>query len=297
MGTRFELILEGASRAGCRKLAEAAFEWLHFAEQRLSRFRKDSWLTQLHERAPGWVRVDADLLALLELCRDLHQCSDGAFDLAVGRAIEEAGDPRGSSVQGRVAGPIDLDPAGFQARLCDPAVRLDFGAVGKGWALDLMAGELRELGIERALLHGGSSSILAIGSPPDRPGWGISIQGVKSVSASIDLRDQALAVSSTTEQVRELAGKTVSHIVDPVNPEGELVPASSAAVSDSAARADAIATALLVHVAYRQAPAIPAWPGIRAALVEVSRKGSLHRLTSTEHDFKLRELEDEDVEN
>jgi len=45
---------------------------------------------------------------------------------------------------------------------------LDLGAVGKGYALDKAQDVLREWGIENALLHGGTSTAMAIGSPLGR---------------------------------------------------------------------------------------------------------------------------------
>jgi len=41
-------------------------------------------------------------------------------------------------------------------------VKLDFGAVGKGWALDRAAETLSDLGVGCALLHGGTSTVLGL---------------------------------------------------------------------------------------------------------------------------------------
>ena len=54
-------------------------------------------------------------------------------------------------------------------------MRLDLGGIGKGFAVDQMAALLEEWGLERSLVHGGWSSVLALEPPPDRDGWPLSM--------------------------------------------------------------------------------------------------------------------------
>ena len=57
-------------------------------------------------------------------------------------------------------GLVHLDPAQFSVRFERPGVMLDLGAIGKGYAVEKAAELLREAGVESALLHGGTSTIL-----------------------------------------------------------------------------------------------------------------------------------------
>lgn len=63
--------------------------------------------------------------------------------------------------------PFALDAARRTIRLLRPDVHLDLGGIAKGHALDLAADVLREAGVRAALLHGGTSAIVAIGAPPE----------------------------------------------------------------------------------------------------------------------------------
>ena len=53
-------------------------------------------------------------------------------------------------------------------RATQDGVRIDLGGIGKGYAVDLMAELLEEWGLERALVHGGFSSALALEAPGER---------------------------------------------------------------------------------------------------------------------------------
>ena len=101
--------------------------------------------------------------------------------------------------------------------------------------------QLREWGVERALLHGGASTALAMDPPPGRRGWGISLRDPADSSAQVlgrlSLRGRAFSGSGTAHE---------RHIVDPHT--GRAVPTGRAAwcVHESAAVADAVTTALCV---------------------------------------------------
>ncbi|MCH2105347.1 MAG: FAD:protein FMN transferase, partial [Planctomycetes bacterium] len=117
---------------------------------------------------------------------------------------------------------------------------LDFGAVAKGWALDLAREGLLEAGVERALLHGGTSSVLAIGAPPGEEGWRVALG--KESGASCLLRDCALGVSAPDG---EAGGE--GHVLVPGTSAAASGVELAAVVCESAAWADAWSTALVVR--------------------------------------------------
>src|SRR5207249_7206705 len=71
---------------------------------------------------------------------------------------------------------VDLDEAAFTVRFRTPGVTLDLGAIGKGYALERAADLLHEAGITSALLHGGTSTVVALGPPRGAEPWIIAIQ-------------------------------------------------------------------------------------------------------------------------
>src|SRR5260370_31343198 len=70
---------------------------------------------------------------------------------------------------------INLEPREHTVRFAKKGVEIDPGGIGKGYAVDRMAGILRERKIKIALVSASGSSIYAMGAPPGEPGWKVSI--------------------------------------------------------------------------------------------------------------------------
>jgi len=112
---------------------------------------------------------------------------------------------------------VDYDKRMVQ--FTQPGVRLDFGGIGKGYALDVVAPMIKAAGIESALLSGGDSSYVAIGAPPGTEGWTIVIDKPypdgENFIDKVTIRDEAFTTSSGEGRVFEKDGKRFSHIFDP----------------------------------------------------------------------------------
>lgn len=225
MRTRFECLLLGADESLLRAAGEAALAEVRATERCLSRFLPDAELARLHREAPVRAcRVSQPMWLALCACQDLHRATAGAFDPA-------AATPPGF-------GAVMLDPLARTARFQDARIRLDFGGIGKGIALDRAAESLREAGITSALLHGGTSSILAIGAPPGARAWRVEIAGPATGDAAIacvELRDEALGVSQRERVLDPRTGAPVAR-----------GPRLAIARSRRATDADAWATAMLL---------------------------------------------------
>ena len=149
---------------------------------------------------------------------------------------------------------VELNEQNFTVRFARPGVMLDLGAIGKGYALEEVTEILREGGIENALLHGGTSTIQALGHPPDGDCWKVAVEYPRAagtdeprkILATVELRDEALSVSAVWGRSFEAKGKTFGHVLDPRSGQ-PVAGAMLAAVSlPSATETDALSTALLV---------------------------------------------------
>jgi len=250
MATRFELVLHGEDEALLRAAGEEALLEIEDCEQRLSLFRRDSVLSHVNRNAArDWVAVDADCFALLATCVELSRASGGAFDPSVGSLMRELGFRDGASPAAGAAAvglhALELDPDRLAVRLTDPGVQLDLGAVAKGHALDLAADLLRDAGIETALLHGGTSSVVAIGAPPGTDGWHVAIGDAQGAPVAV-LHDAALGVSSGKGRVVEHDGREIGHVVDPRTGEPCPTDVTAAVIASTGTEADAWSTAALV---------------------------------------------------
>ncbi len=236
MGTRFELVLDAGFLPERHVYAagEAALEEIRQVEARWSAFRSDSLLAHLQREA--WHRaclIEPDDFVLLQMALGVWRASAGAFDPT--RRDHDRAD----------LGPeaIALDARHGSVSFKTRELRLDLGGIAKGWALDRAASVLRQEGIHNALLHGGSSSVLALGAPPGQAAWQVALDTGANAPV-IALRDCALGVSSQDVQ---LASHGRMHVVDPVRGTPAASELCAVVIGPCAAIADAWSTALLVQ--------------------------------------------------
>jgi thiamine biosynthesis lipoprotein len=147
---------------------------------------------------------------------------------------------------------VELNAIDFTVRFARDGVMLDLGAIGKGYAIDQAAGLLREAGVTSAILHGGTSTIFALGHPPDAEAWKIALEipgqnagQPPSPLAVIPLHDEALSVSAIWGRAIRSGDKNYGHVIDPHTGEPVDDAVMAALVLPSATETDALSTALL----------------------------------------------------
>jgi FAD:protein FMN transferase len=188
MATRFELVLHGDDPVRLRAAGEEALAEIERLERLLSFYRSDSEITAVNRRAFGEpVRVSGEVFRLLRACAEVFGASEGAFDVTIGplmRAWKLAGGqgavPDADTLAGARAvtgfAHVELDQGAQTVRFARDGVAIDLGAAGKGFAVDAAIGVLQELGVTCALLHGGTSSVHALGAPPGEDGWRVALE-------------------------------------------------------------------------------------------------------------------------
>jgi FAD:protein FMN transferase len=270
MACRFEITL-ASQHAVWVPAARAALDTIDRLEAELSVFREDSAISRLNRRAALHdegdglevaVEIDQDLFRLLERCHDLHRDTGGAFDITStplsrcwGFLQREGRVPSAEAIdvaRARVGfDRVALDPARRTARFQHSGIELNLGAIGKGYALDCVAVEMRRAGVTDALLSAGRSSLLAIGG--GARGWDVEVvsarvtqEGAPRPLARLRLRDVALGTSGAGEQFVIADGTRYGHVIDPRTGWPASGVLSASVVTSSAADADALSTAFLV---------------------------------------------------
>ncbi len=201
--------------------------------------------------------------SVLELIRqgaDLSIKSDHLFNPAIGNLIDAWGfhsdDPAGRRPPEpeKIAELLQQNPRmsdlmldGINLHSTNPHVKLDFGAFGKGFGIDLAIDHLRQLGIENAILNAGGD-LRAIGSPQGRP-WKIAIRhpSGEGVLAGLEVSgDESVFTSGDYERNFSWKGRRYHHIIDPRTGYPASGTKSVTVIHSDAATADAAATALFV---------------------------------------------------
>ena len=188
MATRFELLLHGEKAVALRAAGEEALDEVARLENQLSLYRPGSEIAQLNARAAREaVRVTPELFNLLQHAQRLHAETDGAFDITVAPLVRCWGfmgasgklpPPEAVAAAREKVGMqhVQLSAADCTVRFARDGVMLDLGAIGKGYAVGRAAEILRDAGVTSALIHGGTSTVYAMGHPPDAESWNIAIE-------------------------------------------------------------------------------------------------------------------------
>jgi thiamine biosynthesis lipoprotein len=220
-------------------------------------------LTDLNQAiAAGETRTiqETSLLPLLKQAQQLSHQSDGLFNPAIGQLVALWGfhksdlsnnqPPSAAKIAQLVAlepSMDDIDIEGNRVSSRNQAVQLDFGAFAKGYAVDLMVEQLRQLGVQNAIINAGGN-LKAIGSKGDKP-WLIGIRhpnGTDVLAAVSVSGEESVMTSGNYERFFEEQGVRYSHIIDPRHGYPTQGIASVTVLDKSGALADAASTALMV---------------------------------------------------
>jgi len=220
-------------------------------------------LNQAIAQGQAYTVEDEVLLDIIQRAQDLAKQSDYLFEPAIGQLIalwgfhqdepQLAEPPATAEIEKLLAAKPSIADLAIDGNLItssNPAVQLDFGAYAKGYAVDLMVEKLKALGIENAIVNAGGN-LKVLGTAGERP-WMIGIRHPfptekKSVLAAIAVENEVSVVTSGDyERYFEFDGKHYSHVIHPQTGYPTTNIRSVTVVDDSAAFADAAATALMV---------------------------------------------------
>jgi thiamine biosynthesis lipoprotein len=260
MGSYFEIRL-GARVPGALDLGSRALDLIEALEAQLTVYSEESEVSRLNATAHlGPVAVESGLFALLQRAIKLSELTGGAYDVTSGALSEAWGFFRGPK---RVPDPGALADArartGWHHLRLDlehrtvafdrEGIRINLGSIGKGYAIDRAVEVIRSHWFPTsALVHGGQSSLFALGSPPGRLGdrWEIALRnpcGPETPLGVVRLRNRGLGTSGGAFQHFVQDGRVYGHILDPRTGEPALGPASVTVLAPTAAVADALSTA------------------------------------------------------
>jgi thiamine biosynthesis lipoprotein len=227
LGARCQFIYQAEDYAAAEAFRDAAFDWLSDFEARFSRFLPDSDLSAINAAAGrDWVDVDKQCEVLLDLCQHCHFLTNGAFDatslpltllwdwkrkhdvLPTAAEIAQAQAVIGWSRVQRAPGRLFLPEKGMM---------LDFGGVGKEFAVDYLKELGASLGVQNLLVDLGGD-IAVSGDSPEGDGWYVRIEDPHDPATffcGVRLRSgSAVATSGNYRRCFEFGGRIYGHILD-----------------------------------------------------------------------------------
>jgi thiamine biosynthesis lipoprotein len=230
MGTSFNIVAYGTERERLDSAIADALSEAKRLDGLLSNYLLEGELSRVNQLGTrGSMTLSSDLFQFLLACRAYSRASEGTFDITVGPLMKAWGFYKGTGelpqpeevVQalGRVGYKnIILDEQNMTVRLAKEGVELDPGGIGKGFAVDKMVEILKHREVHSALIIAGGSTIYGLGTPPNEPGWEVTIKDPRQpskVAETLSLKNEAVSTSGNLEKFFWADGKIWGHIIDP----------------------------------------------------------------------------------
>ena len=256
LDTVVTLTLYGATEADLN----AAFQEIRRLSDHLDAYAPFSdlgWLQAAAGLKP--VTVASETMELLVFAKDMYERTGGYLDVTVGPLIDlwDIGNGGHYPTEAELTAArgllgmddLILDEANGTAYLARPGMRVDLGALAKGYIADKVKALLLDRGVKSGVIDLGRNILLS----GEKPGGAAFSIGVQSPMNSGDLlrvlalKDKSLVTSGTYERYFEHEGKRYHHVLDPFTgfPADQDLLAVTI-LSDSSLWGDALSTACLL---------------------------------------------------
>ncbi|MBR6537289.1 MAG: FAD:protein FMN transferase [Lachnospiraceae bacterium] len=212
------------------------------------------------------VTVDRRIIDMLLYAREMYDKTDGTVNIAMGSVLSVWHDYRTEGIDEPWSAKLPpmeklteaakhtdinqmvIDEAACTVTLTDPAMKLDVGAIAKGYAVEMAARSLEEKGISGYVINVGGN-VRTVGVKGDGENWLVGIEnpeedGGQAYLAYLELSGESLVTSGSYQRYYVVDGKRYHHIIDPETlfpSEGYV---SVSVVCKSSADGDALSTAL-----------------------------------------------------
>jgi FAD:protein FMN transferase len=293
MGTLVKITLYARDEDEARSAFQAAFSRIRELDDTLSDYKPGSELNRITTSAVGTsVGGSRDLIRVLAASQDLAAATDGAFDITQGpvirlwrearaaRRLPDDNELRDASARSGYR-KLHVDPAAGTVTVDRAGMRLDAGAIGKGYAASEALAVLTARGV-RSSLVAVSGDLAFSSAPPGARGWRVQVHSVEDASdfpPVVELTDAAVSTAGASEQHLDAGGHRYSHIVDPATRSGLTDDITVTVVASHGLDADGLDTAVSLLGVEKGLALIESRPD--AAALIVSRTGEGTRLVSS----------------
>jgi thiamine biosynthesis lipoprotein len=226
MGSPCEIQLFWQDAGEAARIARSAIADVERLEARYSRYRADSFLSEINRVAAqgGSLQVDEETAGLLDYAQTCYQQSDGLFDVTSGilrRAwrFDQGALPDRKAID-ELRRRVGWQRLRWRSPLLDfpaPGLELDFGGIVKEYAVDRAAALCQEAGARHGVVNLGGD-IKLIGPRADGSAWRIGIRNPRRPDTTvdtIDLKHGALATSGDYERCIVFNGERYGHVLNP----------------------------------------------------------------------------------
>lgn len=261
-----------------RRAPQIVFSEIRRLEKLLSKYDPASEVARLNQS--GRMSVSPETFFMIKKSLEFCQISDGAFDITVSSLLDLWGFtnknyvvPKEEQVKNTLSlvgsDKIILQNTNNMVEFTVLGMKIDLGAIAKGFALDCAADKLRKNRINSCLINCGGQ-VYCLGDKFGEP-WKVAIKDPrgKDVIGYLELKDKSVATSGDYEQYFIRKGRRYAHIFNPRTG----YPADSGIISvtviaPDGLTADALATAVFILGKSRGEALVKRFPGVQVRIIE-----------------------------
>ena len=286
MGTLGRVVVIAADKNTGRECIRAAFEKIRLIDELMSKYKPSSQISRVNAAAFGEpVVVDELVFDLLKKSVAYSKKTGGAFDITVAPMVdlwkeaEDANllpsDEMLAAAKAKVgSGKLRLDSRQRSIKFTTQGMKLDLGAIAKGYAIDLAVEAVKKHGALGAMVDLGGDIRCFGKAPKGREYWIIGLQNPaavgnndRSIIDKLKIFDEAVATSGNYRRFVTINGIRHSHIINPATAAGADELSSVTVIAPEAVDADALATAVSVLGPAEGLELIENTPGTEAILI------------------------------
>ena len=308
MGTECHIVAVTSPRKAAKKqdALESVEQILRGIEGKMSTYLENSEISLLNNAVTNQkITVSESTADVLELSKKIYTQSDGAFDITVKPLVtlwKNAGKENklpseDEIVTARAISYIDsISISGTEAWKDSDTTSIDLGGIAKGYAVDKGVEELQKAEFKGGFVDIGGD-IRCFGPSVAFDKWDVVVadpfeKSLQQPLMTLFVTDKAVCTSGNYQRFSTIDGKNYSHILDPrTGYPADAVP-SATVIANSAAVADAWATALSV-LGVDGFDNLPKSDGIEAMIVTGTSEGFKIHMTAGFAEYIKEKLPDE----
>jgi thiamine biosynthesis lipoprotein len=224
MASPCEVLIEAVDSITANRMASLAFQEARRIEQKFSRYRDDNIVYQINHSQGATIKVDDETALLLDFANQCYQLSEGLFDITSG-ALRKVWRFDGSDHV-----PTAQQVAAILPRVgwenitwappfltMAPGMEIDFGGIGKEYAVDQTCQRLQQE-VKASFLINFGGDLCANGIRQNNKPWLIGVENPihsDTAQGAIEIKHGALATSGDTKRYLLRNGKRYAHILNP----------------------------------------------------------------------------------
>lgn len=224
MASPCEVLIEEAPEALARQIVEVAAGCAWRIERKFSRYRSDSVVHEINSTAGRAVVLDDESAGLIDFAATLTKMSEGRFDITSGVLRKVWSFDGGSVVPTQAQIDAVMTCVGWDkvqwrkpVLQLQPGMQIDFGGIGKEYAVDLAAARIEEIAPGSSCLINFGGDVVVRNPRRDGQPWRVGIEASERVGTAvhlIQLNRGGLATSGDSRRFVLHQGRRYSHIID-----------------------------------------------------------------------------------